>query len=94
MGRDNGGKRAGGRKGWVRARVETDEGAYEASLRVERSQHGLGELLDDGRAYLGLWDAVPHGASTREDFLAIHKGAVRCVTLLEGGARSAGRRED
>jgi len=92
MGRD-GGRRERGRKGWVRARVETDEGAYEARLRVECSQHGLGDLLDDGRAYLGLWDAAPHGASTREEFLAIHKGAVRCVTLLEGEPRGAGRRE-
>ena len=94
MRRGRGGKRESGRKGWVRARIETDEGAYEASLRVECSQHALGELLDDGRAYLGLWDAVPHGASISEDFLAIHKGAVRCVTLLECGAGSDGRRED
>lgn len=94
MGRDTGGGRGRGGRGWVRARVETDEGTYEARLRVECSQLGLGELLDDGRAYLGLWDAVPHGAAISEDFLAIHKGAVRCVTLLEGEGRSAGQRED
>jgi hypothetical protein len=42
------------------------------------------ELLDDGRAYLGLWDAVPNGTLIPQDFLAIHKGAIRSVTLLRG----------
>ena len=75
--------RHNGRRHWVRARVETDAETYEARLCVERSQGALGELLDDGRAYLALWDAVPNGALAPQDFVAIHKGAVRCVTLLE-----------
>jgi hypothetical protein len=74
----------GARRRWVRARIETDEETYEARLRVEHSQRGLGELLDDGRAYLGLWDAVPNGTLIPQDFLAIHKGAIRSVTLLRG----------
>lgn len=73
----------GTRRRWVRARVETDAETYEATLRVEHSQVGLGELLDDGRAYLGLWDAVPNGTLTPQDFVAIHKGAIRSVLLLE-----------
>ena len=78
---------------WIRARVETDQETYEASLRADASRQGLDEILGDGRAYLGLFDAVAGSTNHSEDFLALHKGAIRSVTVLENGHDRAGGRE-
>lgn len=76
----SGGRR--GRKRWFRVRVETDEGAYVGRLRLEGRWGTLRDTVDDGRAYLGVWNATEEGSGSREDFVAIHKGVIRSVVLL------------
>ena len=76
---------------WVRVRVLTDETAYVGRLRLESTRTALHDLIADGRAYLGLWDAAAEGSAQAQEFVAIHKSAIRAVILLEqiGAARAA-----
>jgi hypothetical protein len=71
-----------GRKRWFRVRVETDEGAIVGRLRLGRAHGTLRETVDDDRAYLGVWHATEEGSASPEEFVAIHKGAIRSVVLL------------
>jgi hypothetical protein len=71
-----------GRKRWFRVRVETEEGAYVGRLRLEGARGTLRQTIDDDRAYLGVWNATEEGSGFREEFMAIHKGAIRSVVLL------------
>jgi hypothetical protein len=72
-----------GRRRRVRVRVVTDVETYLASLQVPRRRGGLDLVLNDGRAYLALWDATPAGSSEVEEFVAIHKGAIRSIVVLD-----------
>jgi hypothetical protein len=79
-----------GRRRRVRVRVQTDVETYIASLQVPRRRGSLSDVLNDGRAYLALWDATLAGSSKTEDFVAIHKAAIRSIVLLERpGSRGA-----
>jgi hypothetical protein len=79
-----------GRRRWFRVRVETDDGAYVGSLRLNGPRAPLRELVDDDRAYLALWNATQEPTGSRDEFVAIHKGAIRFVVLLdEDGTRGA-----
>jgi hypothetical protein len=69
------------RSRWCRVRIETDLGVYVASL--ELGSVGLRELVDDQRAYLGLWDAKLEGTQISERFLALHKGAICSVVVID-----------
>jgi hypothetical protein len=72
-----------GRRRRVRVRVVTDVETYLASLQVPHRRGGLDHVLNDGRAYLALWDATLAGSSEVEEFVAIHKGAIRSIVVLE-----------
>ncbi len=75
------GARHRGRPRWLRVRVETDEGAYVGRVRLEG--HGsLRELVSDDRAYLALWGVTEQRSGRRDDFVALHKGAIRYVVTL------------
>lgn len=67
----------------VRVRVETDDARYEGWLEMVCRPGGLDEVLNDGRAYLALWDATLGGPSPVEEFVAIHKGTIQSVVALE-----------
>ena len=67
----------------VRVRVETDDARYEGCLRMVRRPGGLHDVLNDGRAYLALWDATLDGSLPVEEFVAIHKGTIRSVVVLD-----------
>jgi hypothetical protein len=80
-----------GRRPWFRVRVETEDGAYVGSLRLDGPRGTLRELVDDDRAYLSLWNATQEATGSRDEFVALHKSAIRFVALLddEGTARAA-----
>ncbi len=86
-------RREGGRRStrprWCRARVETDDGVYVGSVRLAGSAGTLRDLIDDERTHLALWDVAEERSGAREDHLAIHKVAIRCVVLL-GNLRERG----
>ena len=87
------GPRAGFRSWrWVRVQVSTDDGVYLGSLHLDPSRGGLQGLIDDGRAYLPLWHAQRDGSPVSEEFLAIHKVAVRQVIVI-GTDQHRGRGE-
>ena len=65
---------------WCRVRVETDAGAYLASL--ELGALGLRELVDGERTYLGLWNAEREGSPGVEEFLALHKGTICSIVVV------------
>jgi hypothetical protein len=75
-----------GRRRWFRVRVETEDGAYVGSLRLDGPLGTLRELVDDDRTYLSLWNATQELTGSREEFVALHKGAIRFVVLLDGNA--------
>lgn len=81
-----GGRSRRTRPRWCRVRVETDAGAYFASL--ELGAVGLRELVDDERTYLGLWNAEREGSPGVEEFLALHKGTI-CSVVVVGEERQA-----
>ena len=75
----------------VRVRVETDGETYVGTLTLGCT---LGEMLDDARAYLAVWNAALEGSDRVEEFVAIHKGAIRSVVVVAGeaGVELAGAR--
>lgn len=75
---------------WFRVRIETESGAYCASLRLGPA--GLRRLLDDERTYLALWNVVADGSATTEEFVALHKGTIVSVVVV-GEERSPLNRE-
>ena len=75
-----------GRRPWFRVRVEMEDGAYVGSLRLDGPRGTLRELVDDDRAYLSLWDATQEATGSRDEFVALHKGAIRFVVLLDANA--------
>jgi hypothetical protein len=80
------------RRRWFRVRVETEAGAYEGRLRLDGPRGTLRETIDDDRTYLALWDATDEATGSRDEYVAIHKGAIRCVVLLgEAGGAGASR---
>jgi hypothetical protein len=89
-GRSNGRRQ---RRRWFRVRVETEEGAYTGRLRFDGPRGTLRETIGDDRAYLPLWDATDEVSGSRDEYLAIHKSAIRCVVLL-GEAREGGPRPE
>jgi hypothetical protein len=66
----------------VRVRVVTDGEVYTGTLKLGRR---LREALDDDRTYLALWDATLDGSDETEEFVAIHKGAIRSVAVVPDG---------
>jgi hypothetical protein len=74
-------KRRPKRRRPVRVRVETDGEAYTGTLTLGRR---VSEALHDDRAYLALWDATRDGTGETEEFVAIHKGAIRSVVVVPG----------
>jgi hypothetical protein len=83
------------RRRWVRVRVDTDEGAYVGSLRLDGPTGGLHELVEDDRSYLALWSATHESSGAVEEFVAIHKSAIRLVVLIgASGRRGAGDEEE
>ena len=79
------------RRRWVRVKVDTDEGTYVGSLRLDGPSGGLHELVEDDRSYLALWSATHESSGAVEEFVAIHKSAIRVVVLLgASGQRGAG----
>jgi hypothetical protein len=75
-------------------KVDTDEGAYLGCLRLDGSRSTLHDALDDGRAYLALWEAVHEDSREQRGFLVIHKSAIRQVALLGRAAAPAGSSEE
>ena len=91
--RQNGANRS--RPRWVRVRVQTDEGPLVGNVRLEGARSSLYELVDDGRAYLGVWDARRTESSPSEEFVAIHKSAIRSVVLdIVGDPEADGETEE
>jgi hypothetical protein len=65
--------------------VQTEDAAYVGRLRLEgpRGTRGtLRDLIDDDRAYLALWNATEEATGSRDEYVAILKGAIRSVVLL------------
>ena len=62
--------------------METDGGTLVGRLRLDSARAGLGEVIENGRTYLSLWDATVEGSGVTDEFVAIHKGAIRSVMLL------------
>jgi hypothetical protein len=83
-----GSRRRGARPRWYRVRVETEGGAYLGSLRIDSA--GLRQVVDDERTYLPLWNAAREGSPAVEEFLALHKAAIRSVVVVSDDHR-AGR---
>ena len=74
------------RRRWYRVRVQTDEGPYVGSLRLDTARpslRALRDLVEEDRAYLSLWNVTREGSGVVEGYMALHKGAVRFVVLLE-----------
>ena len=74
----------------VRVRVTTDDGVWLGRLRLDAGRSALHELVGDDRAYLSLWDACREDLSGgAEEFLAVHKAAIRCVVVIGDDAAPA-----
>jgi hypothetical protein len=83
------------RRRWYRVRVQTDDGPYFGSVRLDSARHSLRalrELVEEERAYLALWDVTRENSDATEEYLAIHKRAVRFVTLLGPASTPGGGR--
>lgn len=76
------------RRRWFRVRVATEDGSYLGSLRLEPGRSALRELIDDERTYLSLWNACREDSDGVEEFLAIHKVAIRYVVVVGEEPRS------
>ncbi len=70
------------RKRWVRVSIRTNDGTLVGSLRLPRGRCALEELIDDGRAYLAIWDVEAGGSPQREEFMVLHKSTIHFVDLL------------
>ncbi len=70
------------RSRWVRVKVDTDGGTYVGSLRLDGPAGGLRELVEADRSYLSLWSATHESSGAVEEFVAIHKSAIRVVVQL------------
>jgi len=82
-----------GRRRWYRVRVQTDDGPYVGSVQLDSSRHSLRalrELVEEERVYLGLWDVTREGSTGTDEYLAIHKRAVRFVMVLGPAATPGG----
>ncbi len=66
---------------WVRVRIETDEETLIGTIRLESASSSLYDLLDDERSYLAFWSEHKAGSQDGEQFLALHKSAIRSVAL-------------
>lgn len=75
---------------WYRVKVETDAGTYVGSLRI--GLEGLRPLVEDARTYLALWNVMREGSPETEDFVALHKAAIRSVIVV-GRERTTGHRQ-
>lgn len=79
------------RRGWARVKVDTDGGTYVGSVRLDGPAGGLRELVDADRSYLALWNATHESSGALEEFVAIHKSAIRVVVQLgASGPRGTG----
>jgi hypothetical protein len=67
------------RSRFVRVRVETEDGCYLGRVRIESASAALRDVVDDERAYLGLWDTVHTPSGRVDEFVAIHKASIRYV---------------
>jgi len=72
----------GGRRRWFRVKVVTEDGTYTGSLRLEKGRSALRELVDDDRVYLSLWAVRREGSPQVEEFIALHKTAIRYVVVV------------
>lgn len=70
------------RRGWARVKVDTDGGTYVGSVRLDGPAGGLHELVEADRSYLALWNATHESSGAVEEFVAIHKSAIRLVVQL------------
>jgi hypothetical protein len=75
------------RRRWLRVKVDTDGGTYVGSLRLGGPTGGLRELVEDDRSYLALWSATHESSGAVEEFVAIHKNAIRGVVQLGASGR-------
>ncbi|HVO10287.1 MAG TPA: hypothetical protein VMX54_05975 [Vicinamibacteria bacterium] len=84
-----------GRRRWVRVKVVTDAETYVGSLRLASPAGGLRELVEADRSYLALWSATHGSSGAFEEFVAIHKSAIRVVVQLgaSGQLGSCGEEE-
>lgn len=79
------------RRRWIRVKVDTDGGTYVGSLRIDGPAGGLRELVEADRSYLSLWNATHESSGAVEEFVAIHKSAIRVVVQLgASGQRGTG----
>lgn len=87
----NRGRSGARRYRWVRVRVDTDGGTYVGTVRLDGPAGGLRELVEADRSYLALWSAIHESSGAVEEFVAIHKSAIRVVVLLgASGERGPG----
>lgn len=70
------------RRRWVRVKIDTDEGTYVGSVHLDGRAAGLRELVEADRSYLAPWRATHESSGTVQEFMAIHKSAIRLVVLL------------
>lgn len=75
---------------WVRVRVETQDGSYVGRVRVRAAGEPLRDLLDGAPAYLALWDVLHEPSGAAEGFVAIDKGAIRFVVLIDNPREGLG----
>ena len=81
------------RRRWVRVKVDTDGGTYVGSVRLDGPAGGLRELVEADRSYLALWSATHESTGVVEEFVAIHKSAIRLVVLLGASGPGGASRE-
>ncbi len=61
------------------------------TVRLDGPAGGLRELVEGDRSYLALWSATHESSGATEEFVAIHKSAIRLVVLLGASStRGAG----
>ena len=77
------------RRRWVRVKFDTDEGTHVGSVRLDGPAGSLLALVEADRRYLALWSATHESSGAVEEFVAIHKSAIRVVVQL-GASRPRG----
>jgi hypothetical protein len=83
------------RRRWVRVKVDTDGGTYVGSVRLGGPAGSLRALVEADRHYLALWSATHESSGVVEEFVAIHKSAIRVVVQLgASGPRGTGAEKE
>jgi hypothetical protein len=70
---------------WATVRVETEGAVYVGRMYIPEGKKRLSDALCDERPFLNLTDVMINESEHIEPFVALNKGYVRTVRILQDG---------